>query len=185
MALGLLLVILLLAGCGAPPGPKSVEPAVRATSPTSMSIASASFTPGQPIPKRFSSYGENISPELHWENVPAGTKSLAIVCRDPDAPGRTFTHWIIFNIPPDLQRLEEGVSGSARLLSGIVEGQNDFGRVGYGGPRPPAGTHRYYFDIYALDTKLELGQSATAGQLMQAMAGHILGQASVMGTYRR
>jgi Raf kinase inhibitor-like YbhB/YbcL family protein len=181
----LLVAVLFVVGCAAPPASKPAESAAPAAKDASMTLISSSFAPGQPIPLRFTSYGDNISPELSWDKAPDGTKSFALICRDPDAPGRTFTHWVVFNIPADVRRLEEGASGSAKLPAGAIEAQGDFGRSGYGGPRPPSGTHHYYFDLYALDSQFGLGREATAGGLQAAMKGHVLAQASVMGTYRK
>jgi len=152
---------------------------------TGMFLASASFAAGESIPARYSLYGENISPDLTWDRVPEGTRSFALVCRDPDAPGGTFYHWVVFNMPEDERGLPEGMGREARLPLGGMQGRNGFRRIGYDGPKPPGGTHRYYFDLYALDARPALDQSATAERLLAAVKGHVLAQASLMGTYTK
>jgi Raf kinase inhibitor-like YbhB/YbcL family protein len=150
-----------------------------------MVLTSGSFAAGDSIPTRYSLYGENISPGLSWEGVPEGTRGFALVCRDPDAPGGTFYHWVLFNIPEDVRSLPEALGRDARLPVGGIQGRNGFRRIGYDGPRPPSGTHRYIFDLYALDVKPALDQSATAERLLTAVKGHVLGQASLMGEFTR
>jgi Raf kinase inhibitor-like YbhB/YbcL family protein len=117
--------------------------------------------------------------------VPEGTKSLVLICRDPDAPSGTFYHWVSFNIPENARGLPEGIGRELSLPTGGTQGTNSFQRIGYDGPKPPSGTHRYYFDLYALDGVLALDQTATAGQLLKAVKGHVLAQASLMGKYRK
>ena len=150
-----------------------------------MVLVSTAFKEGEPIPPKYSGYGKNISPDLSWDSVPAGTVSFALICRDPDAPGGTFYHWVGFNIPDSVKALPEGIGRSATLSSGGIQGRNSFNRVGYDGPKPPSGTHRYYFDLYALNGRLALDQAATADRLIEAMKGRVLGQASLMGRYTR
>jgi Raf kinase inhibitor-like YbhB/YbcL family protein len=152
---------------------------------STMVLTSSAFVAGESIPVRYSLYGENLSPDLSWDKVPEGTKSFALICRDPDAPAGTFYHWVLFNIPESLRSLPEGLGRDVGLPTGGTQGTNSFGQVGYDGPRPPSGTHRYYFDLYALDRTLDLDQTATAGQLQQAMKGHVLAQASLLGKYAR
>jgi len=148
-------------------------------------LASVAFAAGESIPTRHSLYGENVSPGLSWEGGPEGTRSFALICRDPDAPGGTFMHWVLFNVPENVKRLPEGIGREPSLSLGGMQGTNSFHRIGYDGPRPPHGTHRYYFDLYALDRMLELDQTVTAVQLQQAMRGHLLAQTSLMGKYRK
>src|SRR3989339_549945 len=138
-------------------------------------VKSTAFKNGGIIPKKYTCSGENISPPLSWSSVPDGTMSLALICDDPDAPGGTFVHWVIFNIPPDVQELEGGIeTGTEELEDGTIQGTNDFGEIGYGGPCPPSGTHRYYFKLYALDTQLDLDSESGKPELISAMKGHIL-----------
>jgi Raf kinase inhibitor-like YbhB/YbcL family protein len=119
--------------------------------------------------------------------VPPGTKSLALICDDPDAPVGTWTHWVVFNLPPDTKSLAEKVPASATLPQGAVHGQNSWGgrKIGYGGPCPPSGTHRYYFKVYALNVMLDLPSSTTKKHLLKAVKRHIIGQGELMGTYKR
>jgi Raf kinase inhibitor-like YbhB/YbcL family protein len=148
----------------------------------SIHITSTAFEEGQPIPKKYSADGPNVSPPLAWDAPPAGTKSLALVCEDPDAPRGTWTHWVLFNLPAETRKLEEG----AKLPGGAVQGTNDFGKLGYGGPSPPPGKpHRYFFKLYALDTQLDLPAGARRQQLLDAVKGHVLAEGQLMGTYGR
>lgn len=142
-------------------------------------ITSSEFNEGGNIPVRFTCDGEDISPPLAWTVLPTGTRSLALVVDDPDAPVGTWVHWVIFNLPADIDSLSEGVSG---LGTG---GLNSWRRLGYGGPCPPSGTHRYYFKLYALDSMLSLPQGASKGELEKAMQGHVLAQGQLMGKYSR
>lgn len=149
-------------------------------------ITSQAFAEGKPIPTRHTCDAENVSPPLAWANLPAGTVSLALINDDPDAPGRTWVHWVIFNLPPEPAALPEGVPASETLASKAIQGKNDFGRIGYGGPCPPRGTpHRYFFKFYALDSTLNLRPGATKQDVLRAMEGHILAEGQLMGTYQR
>lgn len=150
-----------------------------------MTLVSTAFGEGELIPRKYSLYGDNVSPELSWDKAPQEVKSYALVCRDPDAPGGTFVHWVVFNIPDTVKRVPEGVGRESTLSFGGKQGTNSFRQVGYDGPKPPMGTHRYYFDLYALDGMLEIDQTATAGRLQEAMKGHVLAQASLMGRYKK
>jgi Raf kinase inhibitor-like YbhB/YbcL family protein len=151
-----------------------------------LELTSAAFQGGQPIPRQYTGDGRNISPPLTWRDPPAGTRSLALVCEDPDAPRGTFTHWVAFNLPAESRELGEGVPAEPTLPNGTVQGTNDFGRAGYGGPKPPPGKpHRYVFQLYALDRPLDVPPGATKAQLLVAMKGHILGAAQLVGTYAR
>lgn len=145
-----------------------------------LTVGSSSFAANGPIPSRFSCVGADVTPELHWSSPPAGTKSLAVIVEDPDAPGGTFIHWVLFGVPPDTRSLGEGASAPGST------GQNDFGRSGYGGPCPPPGRpHHYHFKVFALDRELDLPAGASAGELHRAMRGHILAQGEVVGTFGR
>jgi hypothetical protein len=148
-------------------------------------LTSTAFSDGTMIPKRFTCDGEDLSPPLSWSGLPAGTRSLAMICDDPDAPVGTWDHWVLFNIPATVTGLPENVPATASLDDGSVHGNNSWERLGYGGPCPPGGTHRYFFKLYALDTELNLKTGATKSQLVRAMEGHILDQVQLMGKYRR
>jgi Raf kinase inhibitor-like YbhB/YbcL family protein len=151
-----------------------------------LELTSTAFREGEPIPEQYTADGRNVSPPLKWQDTPAGTRSLALVCEDPDAPRGTFTHWVVFNLPGEARELAEGVSAEATLPNGAAQGTNDFGRAGYGGPKPPPGKpHRYVFKLYALDRPLDVQPGATRAQLLAAMKGHVLGEAQFLGTYAR
>ena len=153
-----------------------------------LTIGSPSFEQMAPIPVRYTCDGADVSPPLSWQGIPDGTRSLALIVDDPDAPNpaaprMTWVHWVLYNIPPAAAELPE--DGSHKLPAGVKEGRNDWKRTGYGGPCPPVGRHRYYFKLYALDTVLaNLGQPGKA-ELEAAMQGHILQQAELIGTYQR
>ncbi len=150
-----------------------------------MQIASQAFEAGGMIPAKYTCDGPDLSPPLRWADPPAGTQSYALIADDPDAPVGTWVHWVLWNIPADASGLEENLSKSASLPNGAKQGTTDFRRIGYGGPCPPSGTHRYFFKLYALDTMLELPSSTTKRDLEGAMQGHILGQAELVGKYQR
>ena len=150
-------------------------------------ISSPAFTDGGEIPASFTCEGRDLSPELLFEGVPEGTQSLALIVDDPDAPDpaapkMTWVHWVLFDLPPDTSKLPEGVTA---LPGGTREGLNDWKRTGYGGPCPPIGRHRYFFKLYALDAKLPHLEQPTKAKLLQAMEGHILADAQIIGTYRK
>jgi len=144
-------------------------------------IKSSAFTDGGQIPQKYTAGGEDVSPPLSWTSPPANTKTFAITCEDLDAS--SFTHWIIFNIPRNVSQLPEGITNQGTLNNGTKQGFNDFNKIGYSGPAPPSGTHRYVFKIYALDTELGLGVGATKDQLNSAIQGHVLGETQIMGKY--
>jgi Raf kinase inhibitor-like YbhB/YbcL family protein len=148
-------------------------------------LTSAKFKEGEIIPSNYTCDGQNISPPLKWSGVPQNTKSLALICDDPDAPAGTWVHWVIYYIPPIMSELQEGIPTKETTSNGIKQGVNDFKKIGYGGPCPPGGTHRYYFKIYALDTELNLTSSAKKSDLEKAMKGHILATGRLMGKYKR
>ncbi len=149
-------------------------------------VTTTAFADGTPIPGRFAAGGENLSPPLAWEGVPAGTKSLALITDDPDAPRGTWTHWVLYNLPADAHGLAQGVPKNAVLPNGAHQGINSGNAVGYDGPQPPPGkAHHYHFKVYALDTTLDLPPRATKAQLEQAMQGHVLAEGEVMGTFAR
>ena len=149
----------------------------------SLQLTSDAFTNGQSIPAKYSCIGKNISPALAWTEPPAGTQSFAIIVDDPDAPGRTWVHWVLFNIPTDVRSLQEDFSTTG--TNAIIVGKNSSNAMSYQGPCPPSGTHRYFFKLYALDTNLSLQSGATKEQLLKAMDGHILAQTELMGTFSK
>ena len=152
----------------------------------SIELTSPAFRHGTTIPKQFTGDGEDQSPPLRWSEPPSGTRSVALICDDPDAPRGTWVHWVLFNLPPQIHELEEGVPTTGTLPSGAKQGKNDFGNIGYGGPAPPKGkAHRYLFKLYALGVAVDLNPGATKAQLEAAMKGHILAEGQLMGTYRR
>jgi Raf kinase inhibitor-like YbhB/YbcL family protein len=150
-----------------------------------ITIESPAFKNGEYIPSKYTCDGEDISPALKWSNIPEGTKSLALICDDPDAPIGDWVHWVLYNIPPETRELKEHIPSDKILKDGSIHGLNDWKRYGYGGPCPPSGVHRYFFKLYALDTKLNLGPGATKKQLLDAMKGHIIAQGELMGKYQR
>lgn len=154
-----------------------------------MKIHSQAFDDGGGIPARFTCEGDDVSPPLAWEGVPADSRSLVLIVDDPDAPDpdaprMTWVHWVLFNLPPDADGLPENVAGTA-LPAGTASGLNNWNRGGYGGPCPPIGRHRYFFKLYALDTGLTGLSQPTKADVESAMQGHILAEASLMGTYRK
>lgn len=152
----------------------------------SIELTTTAFPQGSPIPRQYTGDGANHSPPLQWSSPPAGTQSIALICDDPDAPRGTWVHWVLYNLPADARELEEGVPATATLPSGAMQGKNDFGNIGYGGPAPPRGKpHRYFFKLYALAVPLHLKSGATKAQLESAMKGHILAEGQLMGTYQR
>jgi Raf kinase inhibitor-like YbhB/YbcL family protein len=148
-------------------------------------VTSASFTEEGMIPRQYTCDGNDVSPPLSWSGVPDEAKSIALICDDPDAPVGTWVHWVLFNLPPRTDGLDEGVPSSKTLKNGAKHGTNDFRKFGYGGPCPPGGTHRYYFKVYALDTLLDLDPGITKADLLKAMKGHILAEGQLMGRYKR
>jgi hypothetical protein len=153
---------------------------------STFSLSSAAFQDGGIIPDKYTCQGQNVSPPLSWGEPSAGTQSLALIVEDLDSPGGRFTHWVIFNIPLDIRELNEAVSPQSRLPGGALEGKNDFGKSGYGGPCPPSGKpHRYQFTLYALDTALNLEAGASKRQVLDALEGHTLARGQLTGLYQR
>ena len=149
-------------------------------------LASPAFQEGEPIPRQYTGDGQDVSPPLLWPDAPAGTQTFALVCEDPDAPRKTWVHWVLYNLPAEARGLVEGVPRTADLDDGSAQGVNDFGKVGYGGPAPPPGKpHRYFFTLYALDQRLPARARLTRDELLAAMNGHILAEGQLMGTYGR
>ncbi len=157
--------------------------AAKTSPPASLTITSPAFQPGQAIPAVYSCQGEDRSPALEWTAPPPGTQSLALLMDDPDAPGVTWVHWIVYNLPPGTRGLAEGAA-QAGLPAGANVGNNSWGTGDYGGPCPPAGTHRYFFTLYALDIQLD-NPSVDKAALLKAIEGHVLAQGELIGTYTK
>jgi hypothetical protein len=145
-----------------------------------MELKSSSFDHNSDIPSKYTCDGRDISPPLSISGVPEKAESLALIVDDPDAPMGTWDHWILWNISPRTRRFEEG-----NAPEGAIRGMNSFKKLSYGGPCPPSGKHRYFFKLYALDTKLQLKEGANKEELQRAMEGHVLDQAVLIGLYRR
>jgi len=150
-----------------------------------LEITSSAFSEDEMIPTRYTCDGPDVSPDLAWSGVPDTAQSLALICDDPDAPMGTWVHWVLFNIPAGTSGLPAEIPPDAALENGARHGTNDFRRLGYGGPCPPGGTHRYFFKLYALDTEPDLASGITKAQLLEVMEGHILAEAQLMGKYKR
>lgn len=148
-------------------------------------LKSAAFEDGGMIPRQHTCDGKDISPALFWSGTPDKTASLALMMDDPDAPRKTWVHWVVFDLPSTMTSLPEGVPPRATLEPAGTQGINDFGNIGYGGPCPPSGTHNYVFTLYALDCKLGLKFRSTKDEVVSAMQGHILSQARLIGRYSR
>jgi Raf kinase inhibitor-like YbhB/YbcL family protein len=146
----------------------------------SLELTSEAFLNGQSIPAKYGCTGRNISPALTWTEPPAGTQSFALIIDDPDAPAGTWVHWVLFNISANTSSLQENINTSTMSV-----GKNSWGDLGYGGPCPPSGTHRYFFKLYALDATLNLLHGATKEQVLKEMEGHVLAQAELMGTFSK
>jgi Raf kinase inhibitor-like YbhB/YbcL family protein len=154
----------------------------------SLVIESPAFTNNGAIPKRFTGDGEDVSPQLTWSGVPEAARELALICDDPDAPGREpWVHWVICKIPASATALPEGVARTEAPSepAGAVQGKNSWGRIGYGGPAPPSGVHHYHFKLYAVDAMLDVRPGLDKHGLLAAMHGHIIAQGELVGTYQR
>jgi Raf kinase inhibitor-like YbhB/YbcL family protein len=204
LTFGLLMASVLFISCRneAPSNANNVSPPAQPSplKKAELKVTSKAFQEGGMIPKKYTCDDANISPPLAWDSVPEKAKSLALIADDPDAPGKTWVHWVALNIPegvpegpanvspppPRAHELPENVPAEELIKSvGGQQGTNDFKKVGYGGPCPPSGTHRYYFHLYALDTFLNLDSSATKDQLLKAMEGHVLAEGELMGKYQK
>ena len=164
------------------PASSTPEPAV-ATS--GITLTSTAFRDGQPIPRQYTCDGVNISPPLEWTGIPKTAKTIAIITDDPDAPAGTWVHWVLYNLPADNIGMVENVAGTDEVKGGGFQGKNDFKQIGYGGPCPPSGMHRYFFKIYAVDSELPLKAGATKAELEGALQGHIMAQGQLIGTYKK
>jgi hypothetical protein len=153
-----------------------------------LTLTSSAFEPGAPIPSQYGCEGADMSPPLDWDGVPDGTKSLALIIDDPDAPDpkaprRVWVHWVLYNLPPEARELAAGADTTG-LPPETSHGVNDFKKAAYNGPCPPIGRHRYFHKLYALDTRLDLAQ-ATKADLQAAMKGHVLAASELIGTYQK
>jgi len=175
-----------LFACASPPQPVEQNPAATPKEENmAINVTSTAFKEGQPIPKQYTCDGINISPPLEWSGVPKNAKTIAIICDDPDAPAGTWVHWVLYNLPADKIGLIENTPATETLSGGGMQGTNDFKKIGYGGPCPPSGTHRYFFKVYALESELSLKPGATKADVEKGMEGHIVSQGQLMGTYKR
>ncbi len=150
-----------------------------------MQVMSSAFKEGGAIPRQYTCDGEDISPPLSWESGPEGTKSFVLIADDPDAPRRTFVHWVLYDLPASTRELPEDMARDKILSNGARQGINDGGDFGYMGPCPPSGTHHYFFKIYALNTQVNLPPGKRKADLLEVMEGHILAQGQIMSTYSR
>jgi Raf kinase inhibitor-like YbhB/YbcL family protein len=180
----LLLVFIWAVGCGGGTSEPAEDPSLM-----TIHLTSPSFQEGGMIPKTYTCDGEDRSPPLEWSGVPDSARSLVLICDDRDAPRGTWAHWVVFNIPPEVKSFGEGLTPEETLKLGAEltarQGKNDFGKIGYGGPCPPSGTHRYFFRLYALDAAPELGTGPTRPHVLKAITGHILAEGRLMGKYSR
>ena len=176
---------LLFTGCAGRQKQTSPPASIPKADKTDITLTSVAFKEGQSIPRTYTCDGVNISPPLEWSGVPKTATTLAIVVDDPDAPAGTWVHWVLYNLPADNIGVVENVPPGDDLKAGGFQGKNDFGKLGYGGPCPPSGTHRYFFRIYALDSDLPLKAGATKADVIKAMEGHIVLQGQLIGTYHR
>jgi Raf kinase inhibitor-like YbhB/YbcL family protein len=150
-----------------------------------LELKSSAFRSSAPIPKKYTCDSLDISPDLTWKKPPDSTRSLVLICDDPDAPGGAWIHWVLYNIPPGATSLPEGIAPKD-TINGMTQGTNSFGNIGYGGPCPPHGRpHRYYFHLCAIDIRLDLKPGAKDSEIMKAITGHILAQGRLMGRYGR
>ena len=150
-----------------------------------MQLTSSAFAADGAIPEKYTCDGGNVSPPLSWSGAPPETETFALICHDPDAASGNFIHWVIFDIPGDTSHLDEGLPPKETLPNGAMQGANGRRRTGYTGPCPPSGSHRYYFRLYALDARLNLGPGTVAQQVEAACQGHTLAQAELLGRYER
>ncbi len=189
----LLLLAIVTTSCAPAATPESITTSLPSTeipateTTMSLTLTSDTFVNGQSIPAKFACTGRNISPALAWSEPPAGTQSFALIVDDPDAPMGTWVHWVLFNIPADARSLQEDlpVTGKNVDPNALYVGKNSSGKVGYDGPCPPSGTHRYFFKLYALDTLISLLPGATKDQVLKEMEGHILAQTELMGMFSK
>ena len=179
------LLIAAISGCTAVKDDK-VANVTEVNTMQNISVSSEAFGNGEMIPAEYTDDGKDVSPALSWSGIPQGTKSITLIMDDPDAPRGTFVHWLIYNIPADKGGLQKAIPVKNTLDDGSGQGKTDCGENGYCGPSPPPGKpHRYYFRVYALDTKLDLPPGASRSEVEKAMKGHILAKGELMGKYGR
>ncbi|MEN9979742.1 MAG: YbhB/YbcL family Raf kinase inhibitor-like protein [candidate division WOR-3 bacterium] len=181
----IILSVIFLTGCGGPKSTASCQQNLPATKGRPVLVlTSPNFADGETIPRKFTGDGEDVSPELRWDNVPSGTRSFALICSDPDAPLGTFIHWVIYDLPADVRHLPEGMPKTGVLDNGARQGVNGFRKLGYNGPKPPPGRpHRYIFRLYALDTIFGAEPGISAGRLAGMMENHIIATAELTRIY--
>jgi len=173
---------------GTPGCSRDKGPPTKGALPVKLTLASTAFAAGRPIPRKYTGDGQDASPPLAWSNLPDGTKELALIVDDPDAPTPPWVHWVIYKVPADAGALAEGIAAAADVSApaGALQGRNSWKTLGYRGPAPPPGRpHHYHFKLYALDTQLNLKAGADKEALLAAMAGHILAEGELVGTYQR
>ena len=188
LPIGVPVLLIALTACGRRPPAESILP--EAPKMNTIRLHSPAFADGGAIPRLYTCDGKDVSPPLAWSGVPEAARSLALLCEDPDAPGGTWTHWVIFDIPASVRGLGEGVPAHERVTvaaggEAALQGKNDFKKTGYGGPCPPSGTHRYVFHLFALDAELGLGPKATRQDVLRSIKGHVLAEGELMGTFSR
>jgi Raf kinase inhibitor-like YbhB/YbcL family protein len=183
----MLLVAIAVTACTS--NPQTAAPTPTPAAPTQdkveIKLTSSAFKEGERIPRQYTCDGVNVSPPVEWTGVPKMAKTIALIADDPDAPNGTWVHWVLYNVPAENIGFVESVPTTDSLKAGGYQGKTDFGAVGYGGPCPPSGSHRYFFKIYAIDSELPLRAGATKADLEKAMQGHIVAQGQLMGTYSR
>jgi len=181
--LSIFMLAVLVSACSSPAEP------TEAVVTTQLTLTSDAFAHGQSIPAKYTCVGKDISPALAWGEPPAGTQSFALIMDDPDAPIGTWVHWVLYNIPAETRNLEEALPVTGKNVpegqGGVFTGKNSGGNIGYNGPCPPSGTHRYFFKLYALDETVGLLPGADKGELLKAMEGHILAQGELVGTFSK
>jgi Raf kinase inhibitor-like YbhB/YbcL family protein len=189
MAAVVVALLLLGSACAQPSvatGQRQVNQDMEKMTYSQLSVTSPAFKDGQRIPVKYTADGDDMSPPLTWTDIPEGVTEYALIADDPDAPGGTFTHWVIYGIPGDYGHLADGITQISELDNGAMQGKNSFGRIGYGGPSPPKGKpHRYVFTLYAIDAKLDLPAGITKEELKKAMQGHIMSEGKLTGLYGR
>ena len=193
---GIVMLTTLLAGCAVSGTPTDVVPlptdpvieqGQSASSETisEFTFRSEAFEQADSIPEKYTCDGEDVSTELRWEHPPAGTQTFVLIMDDPDAPGGTWVHWVVYNLPEDIRDLPSGKGTDSELPDPAEVGENSWGQQQYGGPCPPSGTHRYFFTLYAIDQHLEIGPGATGEAVQTAIEGHVLESVELVGTYSR
>jgi Raf kinase inhibitor-like YbhB/YbcL family protein len=182
------LVFALAAACGAPADTRATvaDPIMEGATPMShLKVTSTAFEEGDLIPAFYTCDGRDVSPPLSWTGGPERTVSYGLLCDDPDAPVGDWVHWLVFNLPKTVTSLKEAIAPTDTIVEGAVQATNSWNRVGYGGPCPPSGTHRYFFKVYALDARLSLNARAVKRDFLRAIEGHILAEGTLMGKYHR